>query len=45
MEMMILFSRELLTSVADFLMMEPMIWLFSICCLIGIVKVFRVLMP
>lgn len=45
MEMMITFSRELLTAVADFLMMEPMIWLFSIFCLVGIVKVFRVLMP
>lgn len=45
MEMMITFSRELLASVADFLMSEPIIWLFAIFCLIGIVKVFRVLMP
>lgn len=45
MEMMIAFSRELLGAVAEFLMAEPIIWLFTIFCLIGIVKVFRVLMP
>ena len=45
MEMMLTFSRELLAAVAEFLMYEPIIYLFTICCLIGIIKVFRVLMP
>ena len=45
MEMMITFSRELLGSIADFLMAEPIIYLFTICCLVFVVKVFRVLMP
>ena len=45
MEVMITFTRELLTNIAEFLMMEPIIYLFAICCLIGIVKVFRVLVP
>lgn len=42
---MITFTMELLSAVADFLMMEPIIYLFAICCLIGVVKVFRVLVP
>ena len=45
MEVMIAFTNELFTSIANFLMMEPIIYLFAICCLIGIVKVFRVLVP
>ena len=45
MEVMIAFSTELLAAVADFLSYEPIIYLFTICCLVGIVKVFRVLMP
>lgn len=45
MEVMITFTRELLTNIAEFLMMEPIVYLFAICCLIGIVKVFRVLVP
>ena len=42
---MIAFSRELFGAVADFLMAEPIIYLFTICCLVFIIKVFRVLMP
>ena len=42
---MIDFSVALLNAVADFLASEPMIYLFTIVCLIGIVKVFRALMP
>lgn len=45
MEVMIAFTRELLTNIAEFFMMEPIIYLFAICCLIGIVKVFRALVP
>lgn len=45
MEVMIIFTRELLSSIAGFLMMEPIIYLFAICCLIGIVKVFRAFVP
>ncbi len=45
MEVMIEFSVALLNAVADFLRSEPMFYLFTIVCLIGIVKVFRALMP
>lgn len=45
MEVMIEFSVALLNAVADFLASEPMFYLFTIVCLIGIVKVFRALMP
>lgn len=43
--MMITFSTALLGAVADFLRSEPMFYLFTIVCLIGIIKVFRALMP
>ena len=42
---MISFTTSLLGSVAEFLATEPMIYLFAIVCLIGIVKVFRQLLP
>lgn len=45
MELMISFSVALLGAVADFLAAEPMIYLFSIICLIGITKMFRQFMP
>ena len=45
MDLMISFSSSLLGCIADFLSAEPMIYLFSIVCLIGIAKVFRQLMP
>lgn len=45
MELMISFTTSLLGAVADFLATEPMIYLFSIVCLLGIIKVFRQLMP
>lgn len=45
MELMISFTTALLGSIADFLAAEPMIYLFSIVLLIGIVKVFRQFLP
>lgn len=45
MDVMIAFSSALLTNIADFLGSEPIIYLFGIVCLVGIVKVFRQLMP
>lgn len=45
MSVMIEFTTALLGVVADFLASEPMIYLFAIVCLIGIVKVFRLCMP
>lgn len=45
MELMIEFTIALLGAVADFLAAEPMIYLFSIICLIGIIKMFRQFMP
>lgn len=42
---MIEFTIALLGAVADFLAAEPMIYLFSIICLIGIIKMFRQFMP
>lgn len=45
MELMINFTTVLLQQVAAFLGSEPVIYLFAICCLCGIVKVFRQLMP
>ena len=42
---MISYSVALLGAVADFLAAEPIIYLFAIVCLIGIVKVFRQLLP
>lgn len=45
MELMIEFTIALLGAVADFLASEPMIYLFSIICLIGIIKMFRQFMP
>lgn len=45
MELMIDFSAQLLTVVADFLRTEPMFYLFSIVLLLGIMKVFRGFFP
>ena len=42
---MIDYTTALLTAVADFLGSEPMIYLFAIVCLLGIVKVFRAFLP
>lgn len=42
---MISFTTSLLGAVADFLAAEPMIYLFAIVCMVGIVKVFRQLLP
>lgn len=42
---MIEFTIALLGAVVDFLAAEPMIYLFSIICLIGIIKMFRQFMP
>lgn len=43
--MMISFSSSLLEAVAAFLAAEPMIYLFTIVCLLGILKVFRAFLP
>lgn len=45
MSVMVDFSVALLGAIADFLGSEPIIYLFTIVCLIGIVKVFRLCMP
>lgn len=45
MELMVSYTVALLNAVADFLAAEPMIYLFSIFCLMGIVKVFRAFLP
>ena len=45
MELMIEFSVALLGAVADFLSVEPMFYLFSIFCLLAVIKVFRALCP
>lgn len=45
MEVMISYTTALLSAVADFLYTEPILYLFAIICLLGIVKVFRALMP
>lgn len=45
MELMISYTTALLTAIADFLSTEPMIYLFAIVCLSGIVKVFRAFLP
>ena len=42
---MISYSVALLGAVADFLAAEPIIYLFAIVCLIGVIKVFRQLLP
>lgn len=42
---MIQFSVALLNAFGDFLMTTPMFYLFSIFCLVAVVKVFRVFMP
>ena len=42
---MIQFSVALLGAFSDFLLAEPMFYLFSIFCLIGVTKVFRAIMP
>lgn len=43
MQMMIDFSTALLSSVADFLGSEPMIYLFAIVCLCGIVQAVKLI--
>lgn len=45
MDLMIEFSVALLGAVADFLATEPIFYLFTIFCLLAIVKVFRALCP
>lgn len=45
MSVMIEFTVALLGTLADFLGSEPIIYLFAIVLLAGIVKVFRQLMP
>lgn len=45
MQLMIDFSVALLSAFADFLATEPIIYLFTIFCLLGIIKVFRALCP
>ena len=45
MDLMIEFTTALLLAVGDFLLTEPMFYLFSIFCLIGIAKVFRAFLP
>ncbi len=45
MEVMISYTTALLGAVADFLASEPMIYLFAIICLLGIVKVVRAFLP
>lgn len=45
MDLMIEFSIALLGAVADFLAAEPVFYLFSIFCLLAIIKVFRALCP
>lgn len=42
---MISYTTALLGAVAEFLAAEPVIYLFAIVCLLGIVKVFRQLLP
>lgn len=45
MDLMIEFSIALLGAVADFLAAEPVFYLFSIFCLLAVIKVFRALCP
>lgn len=45
MTLMVDFSVALLGALADFLAAEPVFYLFSIFCLLAIVKVFRALCP
>lgn len=45
MEVMVSYTTALLDALADFLAAEPMIYLFSIVCLLGIVKMFRAFLP
>ena len=45
MDVMIEFSTSFLGAVAQFLGSEPIIYLFAICCLVGITKVVRQLLP
>lgn len=42
---MVEYTTALLTAIADFLAAEPMIYLFAIVCLVGIVKVVRAFVP
>ena len=42
---MVSYTVALLGAVADFLAAEPIIYLFAIVCLIGVIKVFRQLLP
>lgn len=45
MEVMVSYTTALLDAVADFLAAEPIIYLFAIICLLGILKMFRALLP
>ena len=45
MEMMVSYTTALLDALAYFLGSEPIIYLFTIICLLGIVKVFRAFLP
>lgn len=45
MDLMIEFSIALLGAVADFLAADPVFYLFSIFCLLAVIKVFRALCP
>lgn len=45
MDSMVLYSTAMLRAVADFLATEPIIYLFSIVCMVCIIKVFRAFLP
>lgn len=45
MDLMVAYSVSILDAVASFLGTEPVFYLFTIVCMIGIVKVFRALAP
>ena len=42
---MVSYTTALLDAVADFLAAEPIIYLFDIICLLGILKMFRAFLP
>ena len=44
-EVMVSYTTALLDAVADFLAAEPIIYLFAIICLLGILKMFRAFLP
>ena len=45
MDLMVSYSVSILKAIAEFLSSEPIFYLFTIVCLLGIVKVFRELAP